>query len=441
MKSVYKKNENGDKNLMGFAFRYLILSIIVVSAIIMFFYDSQDYSEHINTEIKKTESNLDKKKKDNYNNKSVYEELSGSDQVIHKTFYIHSVESIEDIYKLQVDIPYSSYTNYSKIDESERTLTKMVTPNDPVIENISKKLVDLSISDSDYFYFNNIFELANNIKYSSDYDKDEDGEYWKFPIETLVDGEGDCEDTTFLLASIFEAVNLDTILIEFPGHIGIAIELPNVIMESYRVPIDYYTYKNKKYYYIETTNTKQFHLSEIPIEFKKLDYKIHPATDRKENHDSGFEEIVSNYENDSNWKEYVYLDNKFKIEFSSVPTYEIRYYGSAKYDYYNSFADNIFYSVTVLQSEAESIEFATLEEAGMIALEGKSSNSKIISKKKTEIDGSMAYEILIGNGNIYTRSIETVSSGFMYSLNAMYDVRNFKEENINKFFNSFKNIK
>jgi len=209
------------------------------------------------------------------------------------------------------------------------------------------------------------------------------------------------------------------------------------IINTYHIHVDYYVYESKKYYYIETTNTEQFHLSEIPPELKKLNYKIHPVADKKEDYDIDKVVNSSNLQKKSNWKEYIYLNNKFKIELPSEPTHEVKYYGSAKYDYYTSSADNMFYQIMALQSNSESIEFMTLEEAGKIALLENPPNSIIVSNKKIELNGLMAYETLIRDGNIYTKSIKTASSGYAYTLSVLYDIRNFKEENSNKFFDSF----
>ena len=78
-------------------------------------------------------------------------------------------------------------------------------------------------------------------------------EYWKFPLETLYDHGGDCEDTSILLAALSEAMGYDAALILMPGHMatGVHIDGTHQGLQGF-----YYTSDpNKVYYYCETTST------------------------------------------------------------------------------------------------------------------------------------------------------------------------------------------
>jgi hypothetical protein len=48
-------------------------------------------------------------------------------------------------------------------------------------------------------------------------------EYWRFPVETLYDETGDCEDTSFLFASVAEAMGYDAVILMLPGHAAVGI--------------------------------------------------------------------------------------------------------------------------------------------------------------------------------------------------------------------------
>ncbi len=72
-------------------------------------------------------------------------------------------------------------------------------------------------------------------------------EFRRYAIETLVDGGGDCEDTTILVAAILQGLGEKTALIFTPGHIALGVS-GNFIGTSV-------TYNNAKYYYCETTGT------------------------------------------------------------------------------------------------------------------------------------------------------------------------------------------
>lgn len=72
-------------------------------------------------------------------------------------------------------------------------------------------------------------------------------EFRRYAIETLIEGGGDCEDTTILVAAILRGLGEKTALIFTPGHIalGVSGDFEGVSL----------TYNNTKYYYCETTGT------------------------------------------------------------------------------------------------------------------------------------------------------------------------------------------
>ena len=72
-------------------------------------------------------------------------------------------------------------------------------------------------------------------------------EFRRYAIETLIDGGGDCEDTTILVAAILRGLGEKTILIFTPGHIALGV--------SGNFTGAYVTYGGTQYYYCETTGT------------------------------------------------------------------------------------------------------------------------------------------------------------------------------------------
>lgn len=94
-------------------------------------------------------------------------------------------------------------------------------------------------------------------------------EYPRYPIETLVDNGGDCEDTSILLASLLHAMAYKTILIVFPGHIGVG------VLGGENIYGTYYKFDEERYFYIETTGTG-WSLGELPEEFEGIGAKLYP---------------------------------------------------------------------------------------------------------------------------------------------------------------------
>ena len=72
-------------------------------------------------------------------------------------------------------------------------------------------------------------------------------EFRRYAIETLIEGGGDCEDTTILVAAILRGLGEKTALIFTPGHIalGVSGDFKGASL----------IHNNIKYYYCETTGT------------------------------------------------------------------------------------------------------------------------------------------------------------------------------------------
>jgi len=54
-------------------------------------------------------------------------------------------------------------------------------------------------------------------------------EYWRYPMETLCDGKGDCEDTSILLAALIDAKGLKGGVILVPGHAMCAVRSTDLV--------------------------------------------------------------------------------------------------------------------------------------------------------------------------------------------------------------------
>lgn len=82
-------------------------------------------------------------------------------------------------------------------------------------------------------------------------------EYPRYPIETIVDGGGDCEDTSILFASLVRAMGYDVVLLylEQDRHMAVGVAISRSVVEGWNksYPLTYYTSNGKIYAYCETT--------------------------------------------------------------------------------------------------------------------------------------------------------------------------------------------
>jgi len=89
--------------------------------------------------------------------------------------------------------------------------------------------------------YHNVVAFVQSIAYEP-----EATDYWKYPIETLADGKGDCEDTAILTAALLKEMDYDVAVVFLPGHAAVAVACDNC--NGYYYPLD-----GKKYYFLETT--------------------------------------------------------------------------------------------------------------------------------------------------------------------------------------------
>jgi hypothetical protein len=167
-----------------------------------------------------------------------------------------------------LDIPQSLYEAYKSVPVSTRTMNGvggygfLTTTNDAYIKMVADKLEEAA-SKKNYEPYDQVsFVLAfvQSLPYTSDQVTSGYDEYPRFPLETLVDNGGDCEDTSILFATLTLIMGYGTVYINPPDHCAVGVLGNN--LHGY-----YYTYNNKTYYYCETTGNG-WEIGQIPTEFE-----------------------------------------------------------------------------------------------------------------------------------------------------------------------------
>ena len=135
----------------------------------------------------------------------------------------------------------------------------------PYMEELVDKLISAYMSKhstvNEVEFLGYILSFTQYIEYQSDEEYMGVDEYWKFPLETLYDQGGDCEDTSILFVAIAHecrdkvGLSYNVALQLLPGHMAAAMELSS---GSSR-----YTTNPYGYIYGETTTT-DFAIGEIP---------------------------------------------------------------------------------------------------------------------------------------------------------------------------------
>ena len=107
--------------------------------------------------------------------------------------------------------------------------------------------------------------VQNVIKYET-----EEYEYPKYPLETLSEKKGDCEDFSILGAAILKSMGYEIALLFLPGHAALGVAGVEGL-KGYSIE-----YNGIKYYYCEMTD-KGWQYGQIPQDLKGEPIEVYPV--------------------------------------------------------------------------------------------------------------------------------------------------------------------
>ena len=180
--------------------------------------------------------------------------------------------SSDRTYAMTISVSKNSYYRSKDLDHSSHYFSSYV--NDTLNREETKTIAD-SILEMGKKYgfgdFENAMNAASFVQQCIPYTKDEVStgymDYWRYPVETLVDNGGDCEDSSILLASILQNMGYEVIVIglhtdDRNGHAAVAIkDVLNPICGN----CAQIEYNGENYLYLESTNNSE--IGYIPYEY------------------------------------------------------------------------------------------------------------------------------------------------------------------------------
>jgi hypothetical protein len=172
----------------------------------------------------------------------------------------------------ELNINQSSYDYYKSLRRPpSRNYSVYVTHpyDDKYINNLVEKLrqAGKEYGYSEYEIISLAVAFVQSLEYTSDSETEGYDEYPRYPIETLVDNGGDCEDTSILTAALIHAMGYGVVLLRITdlpdnkSHMAVGVKGSDNITGSY------YEYQGSKYYYLETTGSG-WEIGEKPEEYK-----------------------------------------------------------------------------------------------------------------------------------------------------------------------------
>lgn len=156
------------------------------------------------------------------------------------------------------------YRDYYDVSERQQDIdgdhardVTFVTYQDRYVQEIASYISDVTSGMTQLERADVALAFSQCLGYVLDSESMGTEEYWKFPLETLYDHGGDCEDTSILFAAVAKAMGYDVSLFLMTGHMAAGISVDGAT-GSYCMLQD-----GSVYYYCETTATG-YTVGEIP---------------------------------------------------------------------------------------------------------------------------------------------------------------------------------
>jgi len=187
-------------------------------------------------------------------------------------------------YTWSMNITEASYDYFSSLDRpvrryQERSVWKVQPAydiyvshrdDDPFIDALAQAL--LQQAQKERFTDNEAASFTLAFVQSLNYTRDEVttsyDEYPRFPVETLVDEGGDCEDTAILYASLVIAMGYGSIMVSPPQHMAVGVQA-DAGFRGVKYP-----YKGLEYAYAETTGDG-YGIGDIPDEYRGTEVAVY----------------------------------------------------------------------------------------------------------------------------------------------------------------------
>ena len=140
---------------------------------------------------------------------------------------------------------------------------EMAKESDMYVDRMAKNLMKVASEGgyNDQQILDCVISFVQSMPYTVDDETTPYDEYPRYPLETLFDRGGDCEDTSILVAALLDRMGYDIVLLHLENerHMAVGVSVPN----AYGM---YYDYGGKKYYYLETTG-EGYKVGDFPSDF------------------------------------------------------------------------------------------------------------------------------------------------------------------------------
>jgi len=161
------------------------------------------------------------------------------------TYELVGTRNASTTYRLTVSVTDTLYEYYRSQDHNlySYDFSTFVTPD--ALKPVADDLWSIYSNEEDFA--NGVLMIVHQIPYV-------ESDPQKYPVETIVENEGDCDLYSIIAASIMKAGGLDVVLLllEYHDHMMVGVHLPESPKYA-QTQAYFYEYEEKKYYVAETT--------------------------------------------------------------------------------------------------------------------------------------------------------------------------------------------
>lgn len=178
-----------------------------------------------------------------------------------------------DEWNYSIHIPNEAYNYFKQIDRNKigNNFSNYVKdPNDDewiggIADNFYQEGQKNGYTDYDIICL--MVTFVQSLEYVTDKIGTGYDEYPKFPLETLYDESGDCEDSSILLASLIRELGYGVVLVMFEDHMGVGLQGD----ESFEGT--YYEEAGVRYFFIETTS-EGWEIGDLPTDLEEREVTL-----------------------------------------------------------------------------------------------------------------------------------------------------------------------
>ncbi|MHC1733388.1 MAG: transglutaminase-like domain-containing protein [Bacteroidales bacterium] len=211
---------------------------------------------------------------------STDEKDSPDPDIVHKIFqwkFRPKGSGVEIEQSISLDISRSRFEYYRRMSRFNGGWNRYAEEEMPEIRLLALEFQRLH-SNQKWSTYNQAFNVLKFVQSCIPYTDDRDTtgyEDWaRYPIETLMEATGDCEDVAILCAAVIARLGFQVVLLVYPSHLAFGVAGADQLKGDYVVEPK----TNRRYFYGEATSNG-WHLGQIPKSFvSMLPQEVMPVT-------------------------------------------------------------------------------------------------------------------------------------------------------------------